>query len=80
MASERALVISKPWAAIFASLFVAMVVGGISYAWTANAQAAVMQSDVAELKKAELSIRLARMEEKLDWLVQKERGAGKYGN
>jgi hypothetical protein len=70
MATDRALVISKQWAAVFASLFVALVVGCVSYAWTANAQAAVMQSDVAELKKAELSTRLARMEEKLDWLVR----------
>lgn len=70
---ERAVIVSRQWAAIFAALFISLVVATISYAWSANAQIAVLQDDVNDLKDAKLDIRLARMEEKLDWLVQSQR-------
>lgn len=73
MQSDRAIVVNKQWAGIFVALFVTLVVGTFSYAWAANAQIAVLQSDVNEMKQSRLSERLARMEEKLDWLVQAQR-------
>lgn len=73
MQSERAIVVSRQWATILASLFV-MLTGAIaSYAFAATAQIAVLQQDVNDLKSARLDVRLARMEEKLDWLVQTQR-------
>lgn len=65
------MVINRSWASIFVSLFILLIGGSVSYAWTANAQIAVLRSDVDDLKKAELSIRLARMEGKIDWIVDK---------
>lgn len=70
MQRERAVVMDKQWAAILAAFFITSVTATISYAWSANSQIAVLQSDVNELKAAKLDIRLARMEEKIDWLVQ----------
>lgn len=72
MPHDRALVVNRQWAGIFAALFVALMLGTVSYAWSANAQIAVMQHDVNELKDARLDVRLARMEEKLDWLVHSQ--------
>lgn len=73
MPHDRAVVINRQWAGVFAALFVALFVGTVSYAWSANAQIAVLQHDVNDLKEAKLDVRLARMEEKLDWLVQTQR-------
>lgn len=73
MPHDRALVVNRHWAGVFAALLVTLVVGCVSYAWSANAQIAVLQHDVTELKQADLPVRLARMEEKLDWLVQAQR-------
>lgn len=68
--TERALVVNRQWASVIAALFVMLAGATVSYAWTANAQIAVLQRDVSELKQADLAVRLARMEEKLDWLVR----------
>lgn len=70
MQSDRAMVISRWWASLLASLLVAIILGGTAYAWSTNAQIAVMQSDVNDLKGAKIDVRLARMEEKIDWLVR----------
>lgn len=64
--SRKALVISPWWAGIFSAVFISSIIGFITYAWNANASFAVLQQDVSEIKKAELPIRLARMEEQLN--------------
>ena len=72
MSQDRAIVINKQWAGVLTACLAALIIGGVSYAWAANAKDAVLQRDVAELKQANLDVRLARMEEKIDWLVKVE--------
>jgi len=79
MAHERALVVSKFWAGILSTVIGALVVGVVGYAVTANADAAAtaekiktLQADMDSIKKAQLDVRLARMEEKIDWLVRSQ--------
>ena len=75
MTHDKAIIINKFWAGIIATIVTSFIIGGVGYAWNANAQISMLQSDVNDLKAAKLDVRLARMEEKLDWLVQSQRGA-----
>lgn len=72
MPHEKAIVITRFWANLYGALLCAFITGAIAYAWSANAQIAVLQRDVNEIKDAKLDVRLARMEEKLDWLVRSQ--------
>lgn len=64
-AHEKAIVINKFWASVYATVIAAALLGGVAYAWQANAQIAVLQRDVNELNNANTNTRLARMEEQL---------------
>ncbi len=77
MPHEKAIVITRFWANLYGSILFAILLGGFTYAWAANAQIAVLQRDVNDLKQANIDVRLARMEEKLDWLVRSQAG-GKH--
>ena len=74
---DRAIILNRYWAGLLSSLLAALVIGGLGYAWNANAQIAVLRSDVDDLKKAELASRLSRMEGKLDELLANAHARGR---
>lgn len=80
ISQDKAFVVNKYWAGLLSSIMGSAVIGGIAYAWAANAQIAVLQRDVDSITGAKLEMRLTRMEEqvkagneKLDYLVNRVR-------
>ncbi len=70
---DKAFIVSKFWAGIFSSIIATSFIGGLAYAWSANAQIAVMQRDINNITDAKLDMRLTRMEEKIDMLITDRR-------
>ena len=62
---RKALVISPFFATIFSSIAIATMIGGISYAWNSNADLAVLQRDVKQIKDANLDVRISVMEQNI---------------
>lgn len=65
MGHDKALIINKFWASVLASVIGSAIIGGVAYAWTANANIAVLQNDVRQIQAANLDTRLTRMEEQI---------------
>lgn len=65
MGHDKALIINKFWASVLTSVIGSAIIGGIAYAWTANASIAVLQNDVRQIQAANLDTRLTRMEEQI---------------
>lgn len=63
---HKVIALNGWWASLLASIIAASVVASAAYAWTANAELAVLKRDVSEMKQADLPVRLARMEEKIN--------------
>lgn len=68
--SKKILVINSWWAGIFASLFVALVCFLGLFVFNANAAISVLQHDMKNITESKLDERLARMEEKQDWVIR----------
>lgn len=66
MSGHKVVAISQRWLAFWSTIAAALVVGGITYAWNANADFAVVKSQLAPLVEAGFPERLARIESKLD--------------
>lgn len=62
---RKALVVSPFFATILSSVAVTAVIGGIGYAWNANADLAVLQRDVKQIKDANLDVRISVMEQNI---------------
>lgn len=71
MMHDKAIVINKFWMGIISMLIGAILIGGFTYAWNANAQIAVLQHDVNDLKSANIDQRLTRIEEQQKAVVEK---------
>lgn len=67
---RKAIIISPWWAGVIASIIASGMISCFAFVFSANAQLAVMQNDMNDIKKSDLPQRLSRMEEKLDWLVR----------
>jgi hypothetical protein len=63
MAHNNALVISKWWAGVFASLAATSAISAFGFAWSANSQQTAMQVKVEAIEQANLPDRMARIEE-----------------
>lgn len=61
--SGKALVISPFFATIFATIATGAIVGGAGYAWSTNADFAILQSDVKQIKDANLDVRMSVIEQ-----------------
>lgn len=68
--SRKILVVNSTWAGIFASLFVALVGFLGTFVMNANAAITVLQHDMKNITESKLDERLARMEEKQDWVIR----------
>lgn len=60
---RKALIISPFFAAIFATLGASMIAGGVGYAWNTNADFAILQRDVKQIKDANLDVRMSVIEQ-----------------
>ncbi len=68
MSHNKAVVINRWWAGLFASLAATSMISAFGFAWSANSQQAVTQSEVQMLKEQQRAMqnvpeRLARVEE-----------------
>lgn len=62
--NQKVIAITPFWASILSGLIVLACVGGFAYAWNANADISVLKRDVSEMKLADTSTRLTRLEER----------------
>lgn len=60
---RKALVITPLFATIFSTLAGAAIIGGVSNAWSINANYAVLQRDVKRINDANLEIRMTVLEQ-----------------
>lgn len=67
------------WAAIFVSICSAAIIGGVAYAWNANADFAVLQRDVRELKAANMQDKLATLEARTGRIEEQVKGLADAG-
>ena len=65
---NNAFIINKTWAGLFTAVLGSAIIGGFGFAFTVNADQAVMQSDVQELKEANMPNRLSTMEQQIKQL------------
>jgi protein involved in polysaccharide export with SLBB domain len=61
--SGKALVVSPFFATIFATIAAGGLAGGMTYAWNTNADFAVLQRDVKQIKDANLDVRMSVIEQ-----------------
>lgn len=61
--TNKALVISPLFASVFATIASGAIIGGVGYAWNANADLAVLQRDIKQIKDANLDVRMSVMEQ-----------------
>lgn len=62
MTHNKAIVISKWWAGIFAALATTSAISAFGFAWNANSQQAIVQEKVRAIEEARLPDRMARIE------------------
>lgn len=70
---RRAIIISPWWAGIISSVIAAGFFSCIAFAFTAYADMVKLKETVKELKEAQLDKRLTRIEDKIDYLIEKKR-------
>lgn len=61
--NRKVLVIHPFFASILVALAVSAVAGGVGYAWNTNADFAVLQRDVKQIKDANLDVRMSVIEQ-----------------
>lgn len=64
MSSGKIIAVTPFWASILSGLMVLLIAGGFAYAWNSNADISVLKRDVSEMKSADTSTRLTRLEER----------------
>lgn len=67
---KKAIVITQWWASVIASLLASGMIGVFVYSWQANAEIAVMKRQIEDMRSVNVDTRLARIEEKLDWIIK----------
>lgn len=65
MVNRTAAIITDKWAAVAAALVLALITGGVTYAWNTNADFAVLRKEVANLTNANLEIQITAIKENL---------------
>lgn len=66
MTHNKAMVINTGWAKVFGTLFSAMVIGGVGFAWNTNADTTVLKEQVYEMRQASLPSRMDKLEQRVD--------------
>lgn len=61
--NSKAIIISGAWASILTTVAGAIIISGLAYAWNTNADLAVLQRDVKQIKDANLDVRMSVMEQ-----------------
>ncbi len=67
---KKAIVITQWWASVIAMLIATGMTGVFAYSWQANAEIAVMKRQIEDIRSVNVDTRLARIEEKLDWIIK----------
>ena len=67
---KKAVVITQWWAGVFATMVATGMAGVFAYSWQANAEIAVMKRQIEDIRSVNVDSRLARIEEKLDWIIK----------
>jgi hypothetical protein len=62
---HKVVAINGFWLTVISTLIASGILGGIGYAWNANAAFSILQNDVDTLKKANITERLASIEQQV---------------
>ena len=63
---HKAIILTDWWAGVLGTLLCACILGGVSFAWNAHSETAVLQDQVDRIEQANLPSRLDKLEEKVD--------------
>ncbi|TVL97179.1 MAG: hypothetical protein CV087_22710 [Candidatus Brocadia sp. WS118] len=69
MQNRKAIIIHPVFATVLSSIAISAILGGVGYAWNTNADMAVLQRDVKQIKDANLDVRLSVMEQNVRSVV-----------
>ena len=62
---SKVIAVTPFWATIFSSLIATSIIGGVGYAWSANADFKVLQERVETLQKTNIEPRLTTIEQQV---------------
>lgn len=69
MDDDKTITIKPFFATVLSSIAISAILGGVGYAWNTNADMAVLQRDVKQIKDANLDVRLSVMEQNVRSVV-----------
>lgn len=67
---KKVIAINGWWASVLATLFTASVLASAAYAWNANADLRTLQSDVKQIKDANLPVEIAALKEQVKAAIE----------